>query len=322
MYKRQLITSFGSRGSNNGQFFGPSSLAIDSKNHVYVADRTRNKIEVFDNNGIHQNTIGEFGSGEGQLSTPNGITIDNDDNLFVTDDGNLRVQKLDTTGAFITEWAVTGTDGSFFESLGAITHDNDGNIFVLDGLVVKKYTNNGDLLTSWGTTGAGTGQFSSFLGGIVVDFSGNVYISDSFAFEIEIFTNDGTYINTYVGTQGTGDGQFDVQRGLVISPNGLLVADHLNGRIVELNGVISGVVENLNAAKLIQQNVVSTDLTLHATSTGSISIINTTGTLKLKEEVSAKDQEIIDVSSLDNGQYILYFSNENSLITERFIVVK
>ena len=42
-----------------------------------------------------------------------------------------------------------------------VTTDNDGNVYVLirDDQAVQKFTQNGDLLGTWGEAGTGDGQF-------------------------------------------------------------------------------------------------------------------------------------------------------------------
>ncbi|HEY6184646.1 MAG TPA: NHL repeat-containing protein, partial [Terriglobales bacterium] len=48
----QLLTTWGSEGSADGQFKGISSVAIDpTNNKVYVADPLNRRIQVFDSNG-------------------------------------------------------------------------------------------------------------------------------------------------------------------------------------------------------------------------------------------------------------------------------
>src|SRR5215813_5440972 len=48
----QVVATWGSEGSNDGQFRGLTSVAVDfSSNKVYVADPTNNRIQVFDSDG-------------------------------------------------------------------------------------------------------------------------------------------------------------------------------------------------------------------------------------------------------------------------------
>ena len=48
----QVLTVWGSKGSGDGQFDDPTSVAIDPKtNKVYVADPINRRIQIFDSNG-------------------------------------------------------------------------------------------------------------------------------------------------------------------------------------------------------------------------------------------------------------------------------
>jgi DNA-binding beta-propeller fold protein YncE len=48
----QVLASWGSEGSGDGQFIGPSSVAVDpTTNKVYVADPINKRIQVFDSDG-------------------------------------------------------------------------------------------------------------------------------------------------------------------------------------------------------------------------------------------------------------------------------
>ena len=58
-----LITTWGSRGSGNGQFFGPWGIFFNPLygNNVYVADTGNERIQEFDSNGKFIATWGTFG---------------------------------------------------------------------------------------------------------------------------------------------------------------------------------------------------------------------------------------------------------------------
>ena len=45
------VKSWGERGSGPGQFNLPHTIAVDSRNNVYVGDRSNRRIQVFDTNG-------------------------------------------------------------------------------------------------------------------------------------------------------------------------------------------------------------------------------------------------------------------------------
>jgi DNA-binding beta-propeller fold protein YncE len=45
------VKSWGSRGGEPGQFNLPHNIGVDKQNNVYVADRSNNRIQVFDSDG-------------------------------------------------------------------------------------------------------------------------------------------------------------------------------------------------------------------------------------------------------------------------------
>ena len=73
-----VIKWWGGKGTDSGQFnvphsiaIVPHSIAIDSKGLVYVADRSNNRIQIFDQTGKFLNQWTNFG-------TPWGLFIKDD----------------------------------------------------------------------------------------------------------------------------------------------------------------------------------------------------------------------------------------------------
>jgi len=72
-----FINWWGGKGSEPGQFDMPHSIAIDSTGRVYVADRSNNRIQIFDQKGTFLRQWTNFG-------TPWGLFI-KDDRIYVVD---------------------------------------------------------------------------------------------------------------------------------------------------------------------------------------------------------------------------------------------
>ena len=53
----------------------PTSIAVDSKDNVYVADEWLNRITIFNKDGEFVSKWGKAGSGDGELDRPAGIAI-------------------------------------------------------------------------------------------------------------------------------------------------------------------------------------------------------------------------------------------------------
>ena len=90
MYLRE----FGERGSNDGQFRGPTCIHIH-KDLVYVSDYGNNRVSVFNTSGEPKYNFGKFGTAIGEFYTPRGIAIDEEGLVYVCDLYNSRVQVFD-----------------------------------------------------------------------------------------------------------------------------------------------------------------------------------------------------------------------------------
>jgi hypothetical protein len=74
----KFIKTWGKRGSGPGEFDTPHGLAFDSKGRLFVADRSNNRIQIFDQDGTWLASWSQF-------SRPSGIYIDAQDRIYVAD---------------------------------------------------------------------------------------------------------------------------------------------------------------------------------------------------------------------------------------------
>jgi sugar lactone lactonase YvrE len=75
----KFIKEWGKRGTAPGEFDQPHAFAFDSKGRLFIADRSNNRIQIFDQNG----TLLE--SGWQQYSRISGLWIDKNDMLYAAD---------------------------------------------------------------------------------------------------------------------------------------------------------------------------------------------------------------------------------------------
>ena len=145
----KFIMAWGRRGSGPGEFGVNHSLAIDSAGRIFVADRSNNRIEIFDPDGAF---LGEWK----QFGRPSGLFIDKNDVLYVTDSESNMAQnpgfkrgvrigsvKDGKVTAFIPDPAPAkeGT-GAASNSWGeSVMADDAGNVFVgmYDAGTVERY---------------------------------------------------------------------------------------------------------------------------------------------------------------------------------------
>ena len=111
----------------------PSGIAFLDYGEAWVAERSYDRLSVFDNIGEFQQYIGEFGYSGGQLASPEKIYKDKKGDLIVCDAGNSRLVRYDSFGTFIDEISVDG-----FEYPMALTIDKN-YMWVVDGASGKLF---------------------------------------------------------------------------------------------------------------------------------------------------------------------------------------
>jgi glucose/arabinose dehydrogenase len=176
----KLVTSWGEKGTGDGQFIHPHGIAVDSQGNVFVADEERQDVQKFNSSGTFLTKWGWPGRDPGQFSSRIGdINVDSEDNVYVVDYGNNRIQKFTNDGKFITVWGLGNKTGQFNEHHG-IDFDFSGLSYVADtaNQQIQVFTPDGKFIKSWGTMGVSDDQFL-MPQDIAIDSSQNVYVSDS-----------------------------------------------------------------------------------------------------------------------------------------------
>lgn len=74
----KYLTSFASHGTGDGQLTEPHAISVDRRDHIYVADRTGNRINVYDRAGKLLASWKQFGR-------PSGLFVDKNDMIYVAD---------------------------------------------------------------------------------------------------------------------------------------------------------------------------------------------------------------------------------------------
>lgn len=128
----RVITMWGGRGAEPGQFQRARALAFGPDDRLYVADACNHRVQVFDTDGILVRIIGSGGSGPGQLSYPFDVAIAPDGSLYVVEYGNHRVQKFSATGRSLGTWGRAGRRPGELFNPWAIAVDHQGRVYVVD----------------------------------------------------------------------------------------------------------------------------------------------------------------------------------------------
>jgi DNA-binding beta-propeller fold protein YncE len=79
-----FVAEYGKMGAAPGEFMGPHALAFDSQGRLFVADRSNNRVQIFDRNMQFVDEWRHFGR-------PSGIAILRDDTMVVADSESSQV---------------------------------------------------------------------------------------------------------------------------------------------------------------------------------------------------------------------------------------
>ena len=112
--EEDYLGSFGGYGEGAGKFVRPTSVALDSRQNVYVSDEWLQRISIFDKKGQFLDKWGAMGAGAGQFNRPSGLAFDQRDNLYLVDSANHRVEVFTREGKFLHQFGAQGSgDGQF-----------------------------------------------------------------------------------------------------------------------------------------------------------------------------------------------------------------
>ena len=190
---------FGTGGHDDGEFWWPSAIAIDSQDQVYVADEALQRISIFDKDGKFLSKWGIKGSEPGQLEYPSNLAFDSDDNLWLTDSGNHRVQKFTKDGQFISGWGQRGSGSGQFEGPWGLALADNGDVYISDwgNNRIQRYSNDGALIKEF--TGLAGEDAIHRPAGLTVDAEGNIYVADWGNERVKVLASDGTLLASLRG---------------------------------------------------------------------------------------------------------------------------
>ena len=97
----KLLSSFGARGTQPGEFNFPTAVAVNSKGEIIVTDAMNARIQIFSGEGKFLRMFGERGDGPGTLQLIKGVAVDSDDNIYVTDGKGHKVEVFSTRGDYL-----------------------------------------------------------------------------------------------------------------------------------------------------------------------------------------------------------------------------
>src|SRR6267378_2709032 len=132
------LISYGTQGSDVGQFYGAYGIALDSAGRIYVADTYNNQlVRMEDMNGTNWTSMSGIGSGVGQFAqyaAP--VAFDASGRIYVADSGNKRIVRMDdmngTNWTTLTQSPVINSYIYSLQSPIGVAVDPAGKIYVAD----------------------------------------------------------------------------------------------------------------------------------------------------------------------------------------------
>ena len=124
----KYLLAWGTKGKADGQFDVVHAVATDKNNRVYVADRSNDRIQVFDAMGKHLATWPN-------LNFPNHIIVTENQEVWVADNQPVRIVKFDTNGNRLYSWDADGRGPGEFAELHEFGIDANGNWYGADNIL-------------------------------------------------------------------------------------------------------------------------------------------------------------------------------------------
>jgi sugar lactone lactonase YvrE len=218
----------------------PGGVWVDRPGNVWVlercganscAGRSEAPVLEFDASGRFLKSFGA-----NMIVFPHGIFVDDKGNVWVSDadgkDGKgQQVFKFSPDGKVLMtlgKAGVTGEGPDTFNRPSAVLVSPNGDIFVADGhggdsnARIVKFSKDGKFIKTWGKKGSGPGEFDS-PHSLAMDSEGRLYVADRGNNRIQIFDQDGKFLDQWM--------QFGRPSGIFIDKKGILyVSDNSDTR--------------------------------------------------------------------------------------------
>ncbi|XP_073078955.1 E3 ubiquitin-protein ligase TRIM71 [Manis javanica] len=231
--------SFGSEGDSDGKLCRPWGVSVDKEGYIVVADRSNNRIQVFQPCGTFHHKFGSLGSRPGQFDRPAGVACDTARRIVVADKDNHRIQIFTFEGQFLLKFGEKGTKNGQFNYPWDVAVNSEGKILVSDtrNHRIQLFGPDGVFLNKYGFEGALWKHFDSPRG-VAFNHEGQLVVTDFNNHRLLVIHPD-CQSARFLGSEGTSAGQFLRPQGVAVDQEGrIIVADSRNHRVqmFESNG--------------------------------------------------------------------------------------
>ena len=128
----KFVKSWGSRGSENGQFNIAHGIVVDAQGNVYVADSGNKRIQVFDRDGTFKTQFLNVGSPAAICITPGAhqYLYSSNSNPPEDIDANGEIYKMELDGRIVGKFGKAGKLPKEFGSVNAIDCRSENDLYV------------------------------------------------------------------------------------------------------------------------------------------------------------------------------------------------
>jgi hypothetical protein len=174
-----------------------AGIAIGPSNQVWTFNRGSVPVQVY-------TAAGELvrSWGQGQFREPHQVRIDHKEDVWLVDSGLHVVKKYTPEGKLLLTLGVPGEPGEDSTHLNRPTDvavADGGDVFVADGYGnnrVVHFDESGQFVKTWGSLGAGPGQFS-LPHSIACDSRGRLFVADRNNARVQVFDQTGRFLDEW-----------------------------------------------------------------------------------------------------------------------------
>ena len=294
----------------HAEMWSPADVAVDTFGNLYIVDQDNNRVRKVDTLGIMTTLAGTGTAGyngdtiaasTAQLNFPEGIAVDKAGNVYIADLYNNRVRKVDVATGLITTVAGNGTGGyggddslalnAEIYNASAVAADDSGNIYISD------FYNNRVRKVR-----VATGIISTLAGNGIGGYSGD----DSLAVNGEIFRPQGVAVD---------------------SSGNVFIADFDNHVVREVMRIDTSATTAVSSVSQMSANLFPNPsegkftVQMSEEARATATIYSAVGERIYETEINIFHQ-IIDLSNMPDGIYVLYLRSEKSTLVRKLEIMR